>query len=54
MEEFCAMVQYFGEDPHIVTTADVFNIFYSFLEKFEVRGHCIKLETYTFKLPREV
>ena len=36
LEEFHAMVTFFGEDPHLVTTSDIFNIFSQFLEKFEV------------------
>ena len=36
MEEFNAMVTFFGEDPSLVTTTDIFNIFHNFVDKFEV------------------
>ncbi|KAK7502340.1 hypothetical protein BaRGS_00006293, partial [Batillaria attramentaria] len=35
MEEFANMVAFFGEDPHEVSTSDIFSIFYDFVTKFE-------------------
>ena len=42
-EEFSAMVTYFGEDPRLVTTADIFSIFHLFIDKFEV-GLCREIQ----------
>lgn len=38
MEEFANMVSFLGEDPHEVSTSDIFTIFYDFVTKFE-RAH---------------
>ncbi|XP_025104786.1 delphilin-like isoform X2 [Pomacea canaliculata] len=35
MHDFSTMVSFFGEDPRLVTTSDVFSIFHDFIEKFE-------------------
>ena len=35
--EFEQMVQYFGEDPKVVDTSDIFSVFSQFVFKFEVR-----------------
>ena len=41
LQVFTAMVQYFGEDPKLITTCDMFGIFAEFMNKFEVSGICL-------------